>query len=59
MTYNPQESRWTRVIDLPANQSIEWKCIMRNNDTPDIVRWQPGPNVRFTSGAASVTRGTF
>lgn len=59
LTYNPQESRWTRVIDLPANQSIEWKCIMRNNDTPDIVRWQPGPNVRFTSGAASVTRGTF
>jgi alpha-amylase len=59
LTHNPQENRWTRVIDLPAKQVIEWKCILRNKELPDTVRWQPGPNVSFTSGEASVTRGTF
>ncbi|WP_419709335.1 glucan 1,4-alpha-maltotetraohydrolase domain-containing protein [Pseudomonas sp. NFX224] len=59
LTHNPQENRWTRVIDLPAKQVIEWKCILRNKEPPDAVRWQPGPNVSFTSGEASVTRGTF
>jgi alpha-amylase len=59
LTHNPQENRWTRVIELPAHQLVEWKCIMRNSNSPDSVRWQPGPNVSFTSGEASVTRGTF
>ncbi|KAA0959621.1 glucan 1,4-alpha-maltotetraohydrolase domain-containing protein [Pseudomonas sp. ANT_H12B] len=59
LTRNSQENRWIGAIDLPANQGIEWKCIVRSNEPSDPVRWQPGPNVSFISGAVSETRGTF
>lgn len=56
---NPQENRWTGAIDLPAQKNIDWKCIVRSDDPSGAVRWQPDPNVNFTSGAVSETRGTF
>jgi alpha-amylase len=59
LNYKPEENRWTGSIDLPAQQGIEWKCIVRGNDPTSAARWQPGPNVSFTSGAANQTRGTF
>jgi alpha-amylase len=59
LNYKPEENRWTGSIDLPAQQGIEWKCIVRGNDPSSAARWQPGPNVSFTSGAANQTRGTF
>ena len=59
LTNAPLENQWRGAINLPAKQDIQWKCIVRNNDASGAVRWQPGPNVSFTSGAVSQTRGTF
>jgi len=59
LTHNPQANRWTSDIELPVKQGIEWKCIVRSNDPSAAVHWQPGPNVSFTSGAVSETRGAF
>ncbi|WP_219096501.1 glucan 1,4-alpha-maltotetraohydrolase domain-containing protein [Pseudomonas sp. UMAB-40] len=56
---SPAQNQWSGSIDVPADQGIQWKCIERNNDSSDAVRWQPGPNVSFTSGTESETRGTF
>jgi alpha-amylase len=49
-------NRRSSVIQLPAQQQVEWKCMVRRQDSPEI-RWQPGPNVSFTSGTANETTG--
>ncbi len=59
LTHLPAQNQWNGSIDVPANQDIQWKCIERNNDLSDAVRWQQGPYVSFTSGTESETRGTF
>jgi alpha-amylase len=59
LTYKHEANQWSGSIDLPAKQDIQWKCIVRNNDPSGDVRWQPGPNVSFTSDRGVGTRGTF
>jgi alpha-amylase len=59
LTNTSPQNRWSGSIDVPAQQVIQWKCIERNNDSSGTVRWQPGPNVSFTSGTDHETRGTF
>jgi alpha-amylase len=59
LTNTSPQNRWSGSIDVPAQQVIQWKCIERNNDSSGTVRWQPGPNVSFTSGTDYETRGTF
>jgi alpha-amylase len=59
LTYNPESKQWSGVIDLPAKQDIQWKCIVRSNDAPGTARWQPGANVSLTSEAGRETRGAF
>lgn len=59
LTYQPAENQWRGNIDLPAKQDIQWKCIVLNNDSSGAVRWQPGPNISFTSAQSTETRGTF
>ncbi len=53
---------WTGTIDLPANSSIEWKCIIRDENAPfHVHKWGPDPNnVVNTPGSGShSTTGTF
>lgn len=59
LAHRPAQNQWNGSIDVPADQDTLWKCIERNNDASHAVRWQPGPNVSFTSGTESETRGTF
>ncbi|WP_259157556.1 glucan 1,4-alpha-maltotetraohydrolase domain-containing protein [Pseudomonas sp. JAI111] len=59
LTYNSQSKQWSGVIDLPAKQDIQWKCIVRSNDASGTARWQPGANVSLTSEAGRETRGAF
>ncbi|WP_434624958.1 DUF1921 domain-containing protein [Pseudomonas sp. Z1-29] len=49
-------NRRSSVIQLPAQQQVEWKCMVRRQDSAEI-RWQPGPNVSFTSDTAYETTG--
>ncbi len=51
---------WTGVIALPPNSSTEWKCIIRDEESPfHVQQWGPGSNnvvntptsgVHFTKG---------
>ncbi|MBS1214328.1 MAG: glycoside hydrolase family 31, partial [Proteobacteria bacterium] len=56
---------WTGTIGrLPANTSVEWKCIKRleAGEHPQVIQWQPGANSTFTtptSGTAGQQRGAF
>ncbi|MET0778534.1 MAG: carbohydrate-binding module family 20 domain-containing protein [Pseudomonas mandelii] len=59
LAHRPAQNQWNGSIDVPADQDILWKCIERNNNASDAVLWQPGPNVSFTNGTESETRGTF
>ncbi|WP_213941631.1 glucan 1,4-alpha-maltotetraohydrolase domain-containing protein [Pseudomonas sp. dw_612] len=54
-----QGNRWTGTVDVPAQHVVEWKCIVRDNDSSAVVRWQPDPNVNFTSSAGGETSGSF
>jgi alpha-amylase len=36
---------WTGTIDLPKSSSIEWKCIIRDENAPfHVHKWGPDPN---------------
>jgi alpha-amylase len=51
-------NRWSTNIEVPGQQALEWKCVVRGqNGSP--VYWQPGPNNSFTSGDVSDTAGRF
>jgi glucan 1,4-alpha-maltotetraohydrolase len=51
---------WKGVIRLPAQQSLEWKCIIRSESNPTQVKtWQPGANNRLTSAEGATTIGRF
>jgi hypothetical protein len=46
---------WSGVISLPANSRIEWKCIIRDEDSPfQVHRWGPGPNSVINTPGAGV-----
>ena len=51
---------WKGSISLPAQQAVEWKCIVRSEANPSQVKtWQPGGNNRLTSAAGASTSGSF
>lgn len=53
---------WTKTMTLGANQSVEWKCLKRDEVDPSArVEWEPGGNNVLTtpsSGTISTT-GSF
>ncbi|MEQ9547193.1 MAG: carbohydrate-binding module family 20 domain-containing protein [Marinobacter sp.] len=54
---------WNGTFTMPANASIEWKCIKRSETDPDSqLVWQPGANNLLQtgdSGATASTSGSF
>ncbi len=54
---------WNGTFTMPANASIEWKCIKRSETDPDSqIVWQPGANNLLQtgeSGATASTSGSF
>ncbi len=51
---------WKGTLQLPANQALEWKCIIRNEANPSQVKqWQPGANNKVTTAAGVTTTGRF
>ncbi|HEX8595312.1 MAG TPA: glucan 1,4-alpha-maltotetraohydrolase domain-containing protein [Pseudomonas sp.] len=54
-----QYPRWQGQITVPQNSSYEWKCIVRNERDPGVVRWQPGTNVAFTATPDGSSAGSF
>ncbi len=47
---------WTDTLAaMPANTTIEWKCVIANEATLEIIQWQGGGNNVVTTGAT----GTF
>ena len=53
---------WTGTIPLPANTSVEWKCIKREEADPNLgIQWEPGNNNTVTTPAAgtAATTGGF
>lgn len=42
---------WSGTIDLPANSSVEWKCLKRDENNPNAgVVWQSGGNNTIQTG---------
>ncbi|HUE93939.1 glucan 1,4-alpha-maltotetraohydrolase domain-containing protein [Pseudomonas sp.] len=51
---------WKGSISLPAQQQVEWKCIIRNESNPTQVKtWQSGTNNSLTVSAGVSTSGSF
>ncbi|WP_218191733.1 MULTISPECIES: glucan 1,4-alpha-maltotetraohydrolase domain-containing protein [unclassified Pseudomonas] len=50
--------RWSTTVEVPGQQQLEWKCIVRGQ-APTAVYWQAGANNAFKSGAVSDTVGRF
>ncbi|WP_434456287.1 DUF1921 domain-containing protein [Stutzerimonas urumqiensis] len=51
---------WKGSIGLPAGQTVEWKCIIRNEADASAVRqWQPGGNNSVQVAAGASTSGAF
>ena len=49
---------WNGTISLPANKSVEWKCIIRSESSPTrVTRWQSGANNSVTASQGATTRG--
>ncbi|MCE3253495.1 MAG: hypothetical protein K0Q67_2515 [Cellvibrio sp.] len=51
---------WTGTIQLPANTTVEWKCLKReeNNAAAGVV-WESGSNNTINTGSATTTLGSF
>ncbi|MDX1552017.1 MAG: carbohydrate-binding module family 20 domain-containing protein [Marinobacter sp.] len=54
---------WSGTFDMPANTSMEWKCIKRSETDPTAqLEWQAGSNNQLQTGNAgstSATSGSF
>ncbi|AQQ68199.1 ATPase [Microbulbifer agarilyticus] len=51
---------WNGSINLPTNQSVEWKCLKREEQNPNAgIEWQSGSNNTFTSGQNSTPSASF
>ncbi|AJQ93792.1 family 14 glycosylhydrolase [Gynuella sunshinyii] len=47
---------WNATITVPANTTIEWKCLKREESNPSAgIEWESGANHVITSGAAGST----
>jgi len=52
--------QWRGSINLSAQQSFEWKCIVRSDADPAAVKiWQPGDNNHFTATQGASAVGSF
>ncbi len=50
---------WNGTFTMPANASIEWKCIKRSETDPDSqLVWQPGDNNLLQTGDPGSTAST-
>lgn len=55
-----QYPTWSKTISVPANTSIEWKCVKRESaNSTQGVQWQSGANTRAQSSAVAATSGSF
>jgi len=51
---------WKGSISLPAQQQVEWKCIIRNeSNSTQVKTWQAGANNSLTVSAGASTSGSF
>src|SRR5690606_2078164 len=51
---------WTGTIQLPANTTIEWKCLKREENNPAAsVEWEAGGNNSVNTGSGANTTGGF
>lgn len=51
---------WKGTIALPAGQTVEWKCIVRNEADGTVVRqWESGGNNSVQVAAGASTSGSF
>ncbi|MGK7891806.1 MAG: carbohydrate-binding module family 20 domain-containing protein, partial [Leptolyngbyaceae cyanobacterium] len=49
----PSAPIWTGIVeDLPPSTTFEWKCLIRNEDDAEVIRFQPGANVSHTTGVS-------
>ncbi len=45
---------WNKVINLPVNTNIEWKCLKRDeNNFNQGIEWQNGSNNSFNTGTSN------
>lgn len=52
--------QWTGIVSVPANSSLEWKCIKRDEEQPQQqLEWQPGPNNSLDTTISTHTQGSF
>ncbi|MEP5320954.1 carbohydrate-binding module family 20 domain-containing protein, partial [Marinobacter alexandrii] len=50
---------WTGSIELPAQSTVEWKCIKRSEQDPQAqLVWQSGANNVMQTGSAGSTTAT-
>ncbi|WP_218313966.1 carbohydrate-binding module family 20 domain-containing protein [Halomonas sp. 18071143] len=50
---------WEATLDMPADASIEWKCIKRSETSPNSqLVWQPRDNNLLETGAPGSTAST-
>ncbi len=58
----PSWPTWTGTVKFPTNINVNWKCIIKWEDSSDnVVHWEPGNDNEFTtpsSGSISVI-GSF
>lgn len=51
---------WSGTVSVPANTTIEWKCIKREVYFPaNPVVWEPGANNQFNANSNQATDGNF
>ncbi|MBU3059744.1 glucan 1,4-alpha-maltotetraohydrolase domain-containing protein [Pseudomonas indica] len=51
---------WKGAISLPAQQTVEWKCIIRSESDPSLVKsWEPGANNSVVTAEGVSTVGSF
>lgn len=58
----PNNSTWTGKVLFPGTddgKNEEWKCIVRKENDPTDVKWQPGPNNTVKLVFRTKSIGTF
>ncbi|PAU51497.1 glucan 1,4-alpha-maltotetraohydrolase domain-containing protein [Pseudomonas indica] len=51
---------WKGAVSLPAQQTVEWKCIIRSESDPSLVKsWEPGANNSVVTAEGVSTVGSF
>jgi glucan 1,4-alpha-maltotetraohydrolase len=60
LTDTSQYPIWQGDIPLPPGQVLEWKCIIRSESDPKLVKsWQADPNNRLTVAVGAKAEGSF